>query len=155
MDEIASQANKMFVRDEDDLTTHEKALVEAQATLQAVHEKPNMDFMEDLEELVMRQAWSRFWRNFDEAIAESCTDEEIHSQLLELCTHQSLIKGITLNMLTNELLVLHGQPSMVAYNMEFMESWFQLEAHPNWHKWDMLDESFLDKQVSKIKLGDL
>jgi len=56
MDEIASQANKMFVRDEDDLTTHEKALVEAQATLQAVHEKPNMDFMEDLEELVMRQA---------------------------------------------------------------------------------------------------
>jgi hypothetical protein len=56
MDESTSQANKMFVRDEDDLTTHEKALVEAQATLQVVHQKPNMDFMEDLEELVMRQA---------------------------------------------------------------------------------------------------
>jgi hypothetical protein len=58
-------------------------------------------------------------------------------------------------MLTNELQVLHGQPSMVAYNMEFMESCFQLKAHPNWHKWDMLDESFLDKQVSEMKLGDL
>ncbi len=56
MDESTSQFNKMFVRDEDDLTTHEKALVEAQATLQAIHQKPNMDFMEDLEELVMRQA---------------------------------------------------------------------------------------------------
>jgi hypothetical protein len=33
MDEGTSQANKMFVRDEDDLTTHEKASVEAQATL--------------------------------------------------------------------------------------------------------------------------
>ncbi len=37
MDESTSQANKMFVRDEDDLTTHEKASVEAQATLQVVH----------------------------------------------------------------------------------------------------------------------
>ncbi len=44
---------------------------------------------------------------------------------------------------------------MVAYNMEFMESCFQLEAHPNWHKWDMLDESFLDKQVFEMKLGHL
>jgi hypothetical protein len=58
-------------------------------------------------------------------------------------------------MLTNELQILHGQPSMLAYNMEFMESCFQLEAHPDWHKQDMLDESFLDKQVSKMKLGDL
>jgi len=49
MDEGTSQANKMFVRDEDDLTTHEKASVEAQATLQGIHQKPNMESMEDLE----------------------------------------------------------------------------------------------------------
>jgi len=55
MDEGTSQANKMFVRDENDLTVHEKAWVEAQATPQAVHQKPNMDSMEDSEELVMRQ----------------------------------------------------------------------------------------------------
>jgi hypothetical protein len=33
MDESTSQANKMFVRDENDFTTHEKASMEAQATL--------------------------------------------------------------------------------------------------------------------------
>jgi hypothetical protein len=79
MDEGTSQANKMFVRDEHDLTTHEKALVEAQATLQVVIKKPNMDSMEDLEKLVMRQTRSQFWQNFDEAIVESCIDEDIHS----------------------------------------------------------------------------
>jgi hypothetical protein len=31
MDESTSQADRMFIRDEDDLTTHEKAWVEAQA----------------------------------------------------------------------------------------------------------------------------
>ncbi len=58
-------------------------------------------------------------------------------------------------MLTNELQVLHGQPSIVAYNMDFMESCFQLEAHPNWHKWDMFDESFPNKQVFGMKISDL
>jgi hypothetical protein len=43
MDESTSQANKMFVRDENDITTHEKAWVKkAQATLQVVHQEPNM-----------------------------------------------------------------------------------------------------------------
>jgi hypothetical protein len=56
MDEGTSQANRMFVRDEDDLTTHEKAWLEAQATLQTIHQEPNMDSMEDPEKLVMRQA---------------------------------------------------------------------------------------------------
>ncbi len=64
--------------------------MEAQATLQIIHQKPNMESMEDLEALVMRQARSQFWWNFDETIAESCTNEDIHSQLLELCKHQSL-----------------------------------------------------------------
>jgi hypothetical protein len=44
---------------------------------------------------------------------------------------------------------------MVAYKMEFMESCFQLEVHPDWHKWDILDELFLDKQVFEMKLHDL
>jgi hypothetical protein len=51
----------MFVRDENDLTTHEKAWVEAQATLQVVHQEPNMDSMEDSEKFVMRQIQSGFW----------------------------------------------------------------------------------------------
>jgi hypothetical protein len=54
MDEGTSQANRMFVRDEDDLTTHEKAWLEAQDTIQAIHQEPNMDSMEDPEKLVMR-----------------------------------------------------------------------------------------------------
>jgi hypothetical protein len=58
-------------------------------------------------------------------------------------------------MLTNELQVLCGQPSMTDYNIEFMESCFQLEAHPDWHKWNTFDESFLDKQVFGMKLSDL
>jgi hypothetical protein len=33
MDEGTSQADMLFVRDKDDLTTHEKAWMEAQATL--------------------------------------------------------------------------------------------------------------------------
>jgi hypothetical protein len=53
-------------------------------------------------------------------------------------------------MLTNELQVLCGQPSTVAYNMEFMESCFQLEVRLDWHKWDMLNESFPDKQVYEM-----
>jgi hypothetical protein len=143
MDESTSQAHRMFVRDEDDLTTHEKAWVEAQVTLQVIHQEPNMDSMEDSEKFVMKQIRSGFWQNFDEAIEKSCIDEKIHSQLLELCKCRSLNRRITPNMLTNELQVLHGQPNMAAYNMEFMESCFQLEARPNWHKWDMLDAHFL------------
>jgi hypothetical protein len=106
-----------------------------------------MDSMEDPEKLVMRQAWSWFCQNFDEAIA--CINEEIYSQLLELCKWWSLNRGITLNMLTNELQVLCGQPSMVAYNMEFMESCFQLEVCLDWHNWDMLNESFPDKKFMR------
>jgi len=30
-----------------------------------------------------------------------------------------------------------------------------LEVHRDWHKWDMLDESFPDKQISEMKIGDL
>ncbi len=60
-DEGTSQAHRMFVRDENDLTTHEKAWVEAQATLQVVHQEPNMDSMEDSEKFVMRQIQSGFW----------------------------------------------------------------------------------------------
>jgi len=100
MDESTSQAHRMFVRDEDDLTTHEKAWVEAQATLQVVHQEPNMDSMEDSEKFVMKQIQSGFWQNFDEAIEKSCIDEKIHSQLLELCKCRSLNRRITPNMIT-------------------------------------------------------
>jgi hypothetical protein len=44
---------------------------------------------------------------------------------------------------------------MVAYDMEFMESCFQLEVRLDWHKWDMLNESFPDKQVYEMKRADL
>jgi len=52
----------MSVRDEDDLTTHKKALVEAQATLEVVHQEPNVDSMEDSEKFVMKQIQSGFWQ---------------------------------------------------------------------------------------------
>lgn len=44
---------------------------------------------------------------------------------------------------------------MAAYNITFMESCFQLEVHLDWHKWDMFNESFPNKQVYDMKLSDL
>jgi hypothetical protein len=47
------------------------------------------------------------------------------------------------------------QASMVAYNMEFLQICFQSKAHPYQHKWDVLDESFPNKNIFEIQLNDL
>ncbi len=44
---------------------------------------------------------------------------------------------------------------MVAYNMEFLQFCFQSKAHPYQHKWDVLDESFPNKNIFKVQLIDL
>jgi hypothetical protein len=44
---------------------------------------------------------------------------------------------------------------MVAYNMKFLQFCFQSKAHPYQHKWDVLDESFPNKNVFEVQLIDL
>jgi hypothetical protein len=44
---------------------------------------------------------------------------------------------------------------MVGYNKEFLQFCFQSKARPYQYKWDVLDESFPNKNIFEIQLNDL
>lgn len=92
------------------------------------------------EVLAVEASRKRFWTAFDTELGLSCEDTVEGKALGTLARRRGSCRGLTPEMITNEVAALRNRPSMDAYNTEFIVAAYNAIAQPDWWVWDMLEK---------------
>ena len=100
----------------------------------------------DDEMMAVAASRKRFWKAFDAQLGLSCEDTDQGGALATLARRRGGCKGLTAQMIANEVAVLRECASMSAYNTEFILAAFNAIAQPDWEVWDILEKCLPDEE---------